>query len=133
MSILRTGTTSTNGVVVTSDTTGNLTLIADSGVIDASQTTGALNLPSGTTAQRPANLVNGALRYNSNTTTTEVYSNSTWNALTTGTVNGIFIPNANTISSNFTSVAGTNYMSTGTIIQSANVVTIVLDSVWKVI
>ena len=133
MSILRTGTTSTNGVVVTADTTGNLTLVADSGVVDVSQTTGALNLPSGTTAQRPVNLIAGAVRYNSNTTAVEVYSNSTWGALTTGTVNGVFLPNSNTISANFTSVAGTNYMSTGKITQSANVVTIVLGSVWKVI
>ena len=133
MSILRTGTTSTNGVVVTADTTGNLTLVADSGVVDVSQTTGSLNLPSGTTAQRPVNLIAGAVRYNSNTTAVEVYSNSTWGALTTGTVNGVFLPNSNTISANFTSVAGTNYMSTGKITQSANVVTIVLGSVWKVI
>lgn len=133
MSILRTGNTSTNTVVVTGDTSGNLTLVADSGVIDASQTTGSINLPVGTTAQRPANLVAGAVRYNSNTSAVEVYSNSTWSALTTGTVNGVFIPNANTISANFTSVAGTNYMSTGTIIQSANVVTINAGSVWKVI
>jgi hypothetical protein len=133
MSILRTGTTSTNGVVVTADTTGNLTLVADSGVVDVSQTTGALNLPSGTTAQRPVNLIAGAVRYNSNTTAVEVYSSSAWGALTTGTVNGVFLPNSNTISANFTSVAGTNYMSTGKITQSANVVTIVLGSVWKVI
>lgn len=133
MSILRAGNTSTNTVVITGNTTGNLTLVADSGVIDGSHTTGSLNLPVGTTAQRPSAVVAGALRYNSNTTAVEVYSNSTWGALTSGTVNGIFVPNANTISADFTSVAGTNYMSTGKIIQSANVVTIVANSVWKVI
>lgn len=133
MSILRTGNTSTNTVVITGNTTGNLTLIADSGTIDASQTTGSLNLPIGTTAQRPSNVTAGALRFNSNTAAVEVYSNSTWGALTSGTVNGVFIPNANTISADFTSVAGTNYLSVGKIIQSANVVTIVANSVWKVI
>lgn len=133
MSILRTGNTSTNGVVVTSDTTGNLTLVADSGVIDGSFTTGAFNLPTGTSAQRPANLVAGALRYNSTNMVPEVYSAAAWNALTTGTINGLFIPNSNTISADFTSTAGTNYMSTGKITQTANVVTIQLGSVWKVI
>jgi hypothetical protein len=47
--------------------------------------TGALTINSGTTAQRPSasNATNGMIRYNSNTATIECYLNSTWNNLST--------------------------------------------------
>lgn len=40
--------------------------------------TGFLTLPSGTTAQRPASPATGMLRYNTTTSSIEVYINSTW-------------------------------------------------------
>ena len=52
-----------------------LTVPAANGVtITADSTTGAAQLPVGTTAQRPASPVTGQLRFNSTTTSTEVYN-----------------------------------------------------------
>jgi hypothetical protein len=52
-----------------------------SGVIDMSETNGAFSVPSGTTAQRPANPVNGTLRYNTTIPQLEIYIKGLWNAL----------------------------------------------------
>lgn len=43
--------------------------------------TGALSVPSGTTAQRPASPVNGMLRYNTTLSKLEIYLDSTWKSL----------------------------------------------------
>lgn len=45
--------------------------------------TGALGLPIGTTAQRPASPANGYTRINSTTNVLEVYYNGTWNTVKT--------------------------------------------------
>jgi hypothetical protein len=45
---------------------------------------GAVQLPSGTTAARPASPVNGDLRYNTTTATFEGYANGVWGAIVTG-------------------------------------------------
>jgi hypothetical protein len=65
-------------------TTGNLTLNAYSNVVNMGFNTGALIAPIGTTAQRPTNLVNGMVRWNTTTTAYEVYTGSTWVNLLTG-------------------------------------------------
>lgn len=46
--------------------------------------TGAAQLPTGTTAQRPATPVNGQVRYNSTTGQSEIYQNGFWGALSVG-------------------------------------------------
>jgi hypothetical protein len=45
---------------------------------------GAVQIPSGTTAARPASPVNGDLRYNTQTATFEGYANGAWGAIVTG-------------------------------------------------
>lgn len=55
----------------------------DAVVINGSQianfvSTGAVKIPSGTTAQRPASPVNGMIRYNTTTLRVEGYANNTW-------------------------------------------------------
>ena len=70
-------------LIKTGDGTANLTLQTNSInaiVIDANQnanctTTGALSVPSGTTAQRPSSPVNGMLRYNTTIPQLEIYIN----------------------------------------------------------
>lgn len=62
---------------ITQDTTGNLVMTATSGFIDASGTTGVINMPSGTTANRPTG-VNGMIRYNTTTARVEAYVNGAW-------------------------------------------------------
>ena len=51
--------------------------------------TGYFDLPTGTTAQRPASPVNGMVRYNTTNQEFEVYQNGSWRALTTQTT-GIY-------------------------------------------
>jgi len=54
--------------------------------------TAAMNLPSGTTAQRPGTPVAGAIRYNSTTGLSEVYQNSTWQSFQpSGTSTGYIV------------------------------------------
>jgi hypothetical protein len=55
----------------------------DAIVINGSQianfvSTGAVNMPAGTTAQRPNPAVNGMMRYNTTTLKLEGYANNTW-------------------------------------------------------
>ena len=58
-------------------------LLPQSGVIDASGATSALNLPSGTTAQRPLNPPLGATRFNTTIAAVEMYvAASTWQTVT---------------------------------------------------
>jgi hypothetical protein len=46
--------------------------------------TGAIGLPFGTTAARPASPVNGALRYNTDTAFLEAYTNNAWGTIVSG-------------------------------------------------
>ena len=87
MSTIQTGTTTTTAITTTGDTTGNLILTADTGLIDASSTTGALTIPKGTTAQRPSSPVSGMQRYNTTLSTFEIYTAGAWNPLTVGSYN----------------------------------------------
>jgi hypothetical protein len=55
----------------------------DAIVINGSQianfvSTGAVDIPAGTTAQRPNPAVNGMMRYNTTTLVLEGYANNTW-------------------------------------------------------
>jgi hypothetical protein len=81
MSSISAGTVTGNSLVRTADLTGNLVLIAASGIVDAGgagTNTGALMLPSGTTAQRPAIATAGMIRYNTTLATTEFYNGTAW-------------------------------------------------------
>lgn len=96
------------GVIVTSlsnaiDTTGD-TVTFDS--------TGAIVVPAGTDAQRPATPAEGALRYNTTTNTFEGYSNGAWGAIgggaTGGVGNAMFWENDQTITADYTITVGKN-------------------------
>ena len=81
MSEIRAGTTSTTALVQTADTTGNITLTPDSGVVTLSST-GALTVPKGTTAQRPSSPVAGMTRFNTSRSNLEIYNGTIWQAFT---------------------------------------------------
>ena len=84
-STISAGTTSGTALNMSADTTGNLALTAVSGVIDASATTGALTVPTGTTAQRPATPVNGMTRLNTTLNQFEIYFTTTgWTIIAAG-------------------------------------------------
>lgn len=54
------------------------------GIMDLSGATGAINLPQGTSAQRPSSPAVGMVRYNSDTTAYEVYISGGWSPISLG-------------------------------------------------
>ena len=81
MSSISAGTATGNSLVRTADLTGNLVLIAASGIVDAGgagTNTGALRMPIGNTAQRPAVATAGMIRFNTTLSATEFYNGTTW-------------------------------------------------------
>ena len=85
--------------------TGNVYISAAGGIVDSSNAVGGLVLPSGNTAQRPATIANGSIRWNTTSNVIEIKANSNWyspvlntSGILTGnlTING----GANTTSTN---------------------------------
>jgi hypothetical protein len=70
----------TNALTLQTSTTNALAIDTLQNLICSS--TGALTVPSGTTAQRPASPTKGMLRYNTTTSKLEIYLDSNWTALT---------------------------------------------------
>jgi hypothetical protein len=100
-------------------------------------TTTALKLPIGTTAERPTG-ANGLVRYNSSLTTFEGYKNGAWGAIGGGATGGgsddAFYENTQTITTNYTITTNKNAMSAGPItIQNGITVTIPSGSVWSIV
>ena len=81
MSTIKAGNSATTTLLRTPDTSGNLTFTADNQLVTMSAT-GALNIPAGTTAQRPATGRTGMLRYNTTTSSHEVYIDNAWANIT---------------------------------------------------
>lgn len=112
---------------------GTLTATADS----AFNSTGAVKISVGTTAQRPAG-ANGKIRYNSTTGKYEGYAGSDWGQLGGGATGGgadeVFIENGQTVTTSYSIPVGKNAMSTGPItVDTGAVVTIPSGSRWVVI
>ena len=100
-------------------------------------TTTALKLPIGTTAERPTG-ANGLVRYNSSLTTFEGYKNGAWGAIGGGATGGgsddAFYENTQTITTNYTITTNKNAVSAGPItINSGIVVTVPSGSVWSIV
>jgi hypothetical protein len=78
--------------------------------------TGALKVPTGTTAQRPVG-ADGKIRFNSSTTKFEGYNGTSWGQLgggaTGGGANQVFIENDQVVTQNYTVPSNKNAMSTG--------------------
>ena len=108
MSTFAAGNTLSTGIIITSDTTGNIALSAINGLIDASSTSGALVVPQGTTTQRPGNTANGQLRFNSTLGSFEGYSAGAWGSIggSGGSGGTSWQPVQNT---NFIAVSGNGY------------------------
>lgn len=104
MSTIRAGTTTTTALQTTGDTTGNITLTPDSGLLTVNST-GALGNPSGTTGQRPGSPIAGQQRWNTTTGSLEIYSGSAWGSVGGGGPGALQAVQT----SNFAAVSGNVY------------------------
>ncbi len=101
-------------------------------------TTTALELPDGTTGQRPGTPVNGMIRYNTTLNQFEGYKASAWGAIGGGATGGssddIFYENGQTVTTNYTLSTGKNAMSAGPItINSGVTVTVPSGQSWVIV
>ena len=99
---------------------------------------GAIDVPSGTTAQRPASANSGYFRYNTTTMKFEGYSGSAWGSIgggATGSGNdAVFWENAQTVTTNYTITAGKNAGTFGPVtVADGVVVTVPVGSVWTIV
>jgi hypothetical protein len=101
-------------------------------------TTTALELPDGTTGERPGTPVNGMIRYNTTLNQFEGYKASAWGAIGGGATGGssddIFYENGQTVTTDYTLSTGKNAMSAGPItINSGVTVTVPSGASWVVV
>lgn len=95
--------------------------------------TGAVDIPNGTTEQRPTTTKFGQQRANSTTGEMEWWNGAKWTGMG-GSVNDAFYENSNVISADYTIPAGRNAMTAGPITILDGVVVAVSDgSVWSII
>ena len=115
------------------DVGGALTVDADS----AFDSTGAVKIPVGTTAQRPTG-ADGKIRFNSDTDKFEGYDGTAWGQLGGGATGGgadqVFVENGQNVTTNYTIPSTKNAMSTGPITVDSGVsVTVSSGSRWVVL
>lgn len=99
--------------------------------------TGAYQLPFGTTAQRPT-AATGQVRFNSTLTQFEGYNGTTWGKIGGGATGGgsddVFVENGQTVTANYTLTSGKNAMSAGPITVNAGItVTIPSGASWVIV
>lgn len=80
--------------------------------------TGALTIPSGTTAERPSPATNGMIRYNTDTNQFEVYENGAWVNLVASSGGGTGTVTSVGISSTDLTISGSPITTSGTIIAN---------------
>lgn len=100
-------------------------------------TTGALELPDGTTGERPTGVA-GMIRYNTTLNTFEGYKSGAWGAIGGGATGGssddVFYENGQTVTANYTLTTNKNAMTAGPItVNSGITVTIPSGSSWVVV
>jgi len=101
-------------------------------------TTGAIELPDGTTAERPGVPVEGMIRYNTTLDQFEGYKSSNWGAIGGGATGGggddVFYENAQTVTQSYTLTTSKNAMSAGPITISSGVtVTVPAGQAWSIV
>ena len=136
-----TGTFTANGAtVIGSTSTSSFTINSATIAIPTALTlssTGAVKIPTGTTAERPT-ASTGQIRYNTTLTRFEGYGASTWSLIGGGATGGgnnqAFYENDITVTDNYTITANKNAMSAGPITVNNDVtVTVPNGSSWIVI
>lgn len=117
-------------------------LYSENGIINANTSNGGFVFPTGSTEERPLTPLGGTVRYNTNSSSLEIYTTK-WQEVGTGAgggagggaISGVFYENANTITESFTSTEGKNIQSAGPLTLELEdvVVTIANGSVWTVV
>jgi hypothetical protein len=131
------GSASTSGLTLNGATVvapNGLTFDADTFAVDS---TAAIKVPVGTTAQRPSGAT-GQIRYNSTLTRFEGYNGSAWGQLGGGATGGgadtVFVENNQNVTVNYTITSGKNATSAGAItINSGVTVTVPSGSRWVIV
>lgn len=104
-------------------------------VFDAS--TGAANLPVGTTAQRPSSALSGMFRFNSTANQFEGYNGTSWGSVggaSGSNGNSVFYENDQIVTADYTITSGKNAMSAGEItIATGITVTVPTGSSWTIV
>lgn len=100
--------------------------------------TGYLDLPSGTTAQRPGSPNSGMIRFNSDLTTFEGYNGTAWGSIGGGATGGgsdtVFFENGQTVTTNYTLTTGKNAVTAGPItINNGVTVTVPSGQSWVIV
>ena len=101
-------------------------------------TTTALELPDGTTGQRPGSPVAGMIRFNTQLVQFEGYKNSVWGAIGGGATGGgsddVFYENGQTVTTNYTLTTNKNAVTAGPVtINSGVTVTVPSGASWVVV
>lgn len=133
--------------VITSTAVGNITATnvqaalqeLDTEKAQISSSTGAVYVPSGTTAQQPGSPVVGMLRFNSQINSFEGYNNGlAWGSIGGGAKGGgtddVFYENGQTVNTSYTLTTNKNAMSAGPItIANGVTVTVPNNSIWTIV
>jgi hypothetical protein len=100
--------------------------------------TGVLDLPVGTTAERPGSPTSGMIRFNTTLTQFEGYNGTAWASVGGGATGGgsdtIFFENGQTVTTNYTLTTNKNAVTAGPVtINSGVTVTVPSGSSWVVV
>ena len=100
--------------------------------------TGYLDIPAGTTAQRPGTPSSGMIRFNSTLSQFEGHNGTAWGQLGGGATGGgsdtVFIENGQTVTTNYTLTTGKNAVSAGPVTINAGItVTVPSGASWVVV
>jgi hypothetical protein len=100
--------------------------------------TGYLDLPVGTTAQRPASPTSGMIRFNTTLSQFEGYNGTAWSAVGGGATGGgadmVFLENGQTITTNYTLTTSKNAVSAGPVTVNAGItVTVPSGASWVIV
>jgi hypothetical protein len=100
--------------------------------------TGVLDLPVGTTAQRPGSPTSGMIRFNTDLTQFEGYNGSAWSSVGGGATGGgadtVFLENSNTVTTSYTLTTNKNAVSAGPVtINAGATVTVPSGASWVIV
>jgi hypothetical protein len=133
-----TGVGSSDSIVMKVGNAGATTAlsVATTGIVSF-PTTGAIVIPSSTTANQPTGQT-GMLRFNTSTTSFEGYNGSAWGSIGGGATGGggdqIFYLNQQTVTTNYSIPVGQNAGTFGPVtINSGAVVTVPSGSTWSIV